>query len=209
MSAVTLLDFLPLGTPPGSWSSLSVADFSLISPPFSPFKDSPCLSSRLALPPSYCPVIMGDASEAKSASRSSSRGANGLSPHLGHWQFNKARGITVMEFLGEVKPIKQIDMLTKMMKDVYYTQQGQDEIAAKIEKSRRDREMRLLRRTTGASGSGVVGGEEEPERSFDDVMDIVHFLWCQSPAFRTQPPSPPRMEDVGREKVEEWLDGEP
>ena len=45
-------------------------------------------------------------------------------------------------------------------------------------------------------------GEEEPERSWDGVMDIVKALWCGPPASRALPPS---LQDVSRAKVEAWL----
>jgi hypothetical protein len=99
-----------------------------------------------------------------------------------------------------------IDLLTKMMKDKYYTGQIREEKArnaqaAQLQMSRQDRGARLLRRTE-ASGSGAVAdGEDEPERNWEDMMDIVNVFWSQPPMSGTRP-SP---QDVNRERVEAWL----
>jgi len=98
------------------------------------------------------------------------------------------------------------DSLTKMMKDTYYTGQRREEKArnaqaAKLKMSRQDRKARVLRQTE-ASGSGAVADrEDEPERNWEGMMDIVNVFWSQPPMSGTRP-SP---QDVNRERVEAWL----
>jgi hypothetical protein len=93
-----------------------------------------------------------------------------------------------------------------MMKDTYYTGQScaekaRNAQAAKPNMTTQNHKARLLRRTE-ASGSGAVAdGEDEPERNWEDMMDIVNVFWSQPPMSGTRP-SP---QDVNRERVEAWL----
>jgi hypothetical protein len=99
-----------------------------------------------------------------------------------------------------------INSFTKMMKDTYYTEQSREEKArkaqaTKLDISRQDRTARRLRRTAKASGSRAVAeGEDEPERNWEDMMDIVKVFWSQPPVSGTKPSS----QDVNRERAEAW-----
>lgn len=102
-----------------------------------------------------------------------------------------------------------IQLFIKKMKDTYYTGKVRKEKArkapvAKVEMSKRDRDARLSNRTTRASGSGAEPeGEGEPERNWEEMMDIVHYFWSQPPASGTKS----SLQDVNKERVEAWLHG--
>ena len=73
--------------------------------------------------------------------------------------------------------------------------------AGNVRAAKLDRKARLSKRTEASESGAVADGEDESERNFQDMMDIVKFLWSQPPMSGTRP-SPL---DVSREKVEAWL----
>jgi len=102
-----------------------------------------------------------------------------------------------------------IDLIRSWTKENYYMQQAREQEVAEAKATHTAKQVEDRLKRAEERAKRAAGGGKKEEKSPEDMFDVLLFCsHLSAPQHSLEPNSPrlqPRPEDIGREKVEQWL----